>query len=109
MSDQNQWGTAADARLTVGASPYHLEFYIGVNVLKYAAERSPHWWQSSAGKRRPRVVDAEQFARAVADALTLEDEIGSTPLTRMLDQMIARVVDGTLGDDDDGVEWVANE
>jgi hypothetical protein len=67
---------------------------IGVNVLRFAAEHHPYFWDGERGADEPniKITDAHVFAKEVAHAIN--DEDGGTLLTRMLDKAIARAIEG---------------
>jgi len=82
-----------------------IEMGVGMNVLAFAAENHPDFWDGESGLDVPniKITDRQEFARAVADAINDEAEDGSTLLTRMLDAAIAKAVeDGCDGVDHDG-------
>lgn len=70
-----------------------LTIEIDVDTLKVAAERHEQFWQPITDKVALVVKDATLFARDVKSALLVEEEDGSTPITRMIDDAITYAVE----------------
>jgi hypothetical protein len=78
---------------------------IGIGTLKFAAEHCEKFWNGEADLYMLKVTDAERFARDVQIALQVEEEDGSTPISRLLDEMIEDAVeDGSEAIDYDEME-----
>lgn len=79
-----------------------IEMGVGMDVLAFAAENHPDFWDGETDGPNIKITDMQEFARAVAEAVNKEAEDGSTLLTRMLDEAIVRAVeDGCDGVDHD--------
>ena len=63
------------------------------NVLKFAAENHPEFWNGETDKSILKVVDPGVFMKEIEHMLTKEKEDGSTMLTDMLDKAILEAVD----------------
>ena len=88
--------------LNVTVKDGELVIRIGVNVLASAVARGDDFHEyddpSDQYLRNFAITDATQFARDVAIALEHEEENGSSPLTRLLDEMAqAAIDDGSTG------------
>lgn len=72
-----------------------IDLSIGANVLRYAAEAHPDFWDGQSGPDVPniKITDLAAFSREVAGAINREDEDGSTLLTRMLDEAVRDAVE----------------
>lgn len=84
-----------------------LRFEIGVEVLKFAAERHPEFWDGWSGEDTPNIIvtNARAFAREVERALNREEEDGSTLLSKMIDLAIVDAVgDGCEGVDHEAMD-----
>lgn len=67
---------------------------IGIDTLAFATTESPKLQRYDDGDYlTPKVTDADEWAREVVRALNDEEEDGSTPLTRFLDDVFQRAVD----------------
>lgn len=98
MADKNEMPLRCKA---VGGD---IEMGIGMKVLAFAAENHPDFWDGESGIDVPniKITDVQEFALEVARAINDEAEDGSTLLTRMLDEAIAKAVeDGCDGVDHD--------
>lgn len=85
---------------------------VGVKTLSFAFENSeannPYDEDFADTKRRVTIADPQQFATDVCDEMNREGEDGSTPLTRLIDQMCDEAVNqGSLGIYDPEDESVA--
>ncbi len=92
----------ADAPLTVDIEDDEIVIRIGIGTLAWAFDRMEENNPWSADKRdfvqKWRVSDPKEFARDVVGELTNEEEDGSHPLNRLLDQVCNAAVDqGSLG------------
>ncbi len=77
--------------LKVEVKDDHLCFAIGIDTLAFAFENGEFAGEFKVG-------DQAQFAQDVCDELNREGEDGSTPLTRLLDQMMSEAAEqGSLG------------
>lgn len=79
-----------------------LVLQIGVRTLRFAFENSPGNNPFNVDlndyERIYQIADPLQFAKDVCHEMNDEDEDGSTPLTRFLDEMMRAAVDqGSLG------------
>lgn len=70
-----------------------LTIEIGIDTLKFAAERHDSFWQPITDKCALVVNDPKQFAEDVLAALEDEAEDGSTPISRTLDAAILHAVE----------------
>lgn len=80
-----------------------LTIEIGIDTLKRAAERHEEFWQPQTDKCALVVSDAEEFAKDVRNALQAEEEDGSTPVSRLLDEAIQEAVE----QGSEGIDWDA--
>ena len=81
-----------------------INIVIDADLLAFAAEAHPDYWDGVSGPEMPniKVSDPAIFAREVCAAINMEDEDGSTMLTRMLDKAISVAVEsGCEGVDHD--------
>jgi len=80
-----------------------IDISIGVGVLCFAADNHPDFWDGESGPEVPniKITNAQDFAREVMFAINAESEDGSTLLTRMLDEAIAKAVESGC----DGVDY----
>jgi hypothetical protein len=84
-----------------------LTIEIGIDTLKFAAERHESFWQPQTDKVALVVSNQLRFAKDVRYALLAEEEDGSTPIARMLDAAIAQAVEqGSEGLDFDAMEAI---
>jgi hypothetical protein len=76
---------------------------VSFDTIKTAAASHPEYWDGESDPSVPciAVTDAEVFARELVREINREDpDNGSTPLTRLLDASISRIVnDGCEGFD----------
>lgn len=63
-----------------------IDMFIGTKTLRFAAERHP----SVPGIS---ITSLPEFAKAIVYQLNREDEIGTTPLQRLLDAAIVRAIE----------------
>jgi len=72
-----------------------IDMSIGFEVLRFAAENHPDFWDGKSGMDVPNIniTDTVIFAKEVALAINEEAEDGSTLLTRMLDEAIKQAVE----------------
>ena len=70
-----------------------LHIIIPENVLKFAAENHPQFWNGETDASILKVTDSSVFMKEVERWLTKEAEDGSTMLTGMLDKAILEAVD----------------
>lgn len=92
-----------------------IDMGIGMSVLRSAAEQHPEFWDGARAMPSSevcvsdfsvpniKITDVQEFANAVVTAINEEDEYGSTLLTRMIDEAIAKAVESGCG----GVEHAA--
>lgn len=101
--------TAEDTPLKAAIEDNQLVIRIGLRTLKHSAEHCPAFYdyETHKGGMGPyeTIVDAQELACDVINAMLREDEDGSTPLSDLFDESIefARH-DGSLafkGDDDE--------
>lgn len=81
-----------------------LDMGIGLEVLCFAAENHPGFYDPDARPDGPniQITNAVVFAREVMNEINRESEDGSTLLTDMLDEAIKRAVEnGCMGVDHD--------
>lgn len=57
-----------------------------ISTLAHAARHSEYFFQCAEQGMPLKITDEALFARSVAEALNREEEDGSTPITRMLDE-----------------------
>lgn len=81
-----------DLPLTCEAVGGVLDMRIGEKVLAFATENCPDLWDAENDRGRYRVTDAAVFAKAVAHELNKESEGGSTPLSRLLDEVVEEAI-----------------
>lgn len=67
---------------------------VSVGTLAHAALHSDYFFDCAENGMPLKITDEDQFAESVARALNREEEDGSTPVTRMLD---------------DAFEWVSEQ
>lgn len=82
---------------------------IGIETLAFAAEESPEFWRrwsvdpETGETRQGKLVTVRkpnEWAKEVRHALLAEEEDGSTPITKLLDEaMLAAVDDGAMSID----------
>lgn len=86
-------------RLTVGIEKDELVIRIGIDTLTFAFEYSemnnPFDEDGDSGEfiRQYRVIDMAKFAEDVVTELNVEEEDGTTPLHRLLDQAFESVLE----------------
>ena len=69
-----------------------IEFNIGAKILAHATNVCPDLWDAENDRGQFKVTDHAVFAKEVVRELNREQEDGSTPLTRLLDQMIEEAI-----------------
>lgn len=86
-----------DTPLTITVDDSELVIRIGVDTLKCAFERAdfnnPFDENRNDFVQQDEVTDPNAFAKGVKDALCDEAEDGSTPLTRLMDQMFCEAIE----------------
>ncbi len=72
-----------------------LRMDIGADILRFAAEQHPDFWDGERHWSEPsiKITDADIFAKEVAREINRENEDGSTLLTKMLDKAIRIAVE----------------
>jgi hypothetical protein len=105
--------TLAGQPLTIGVDGDELVIRIGVDTLVFAFETGEENMifdkKANDFRRSWKVVDKYKFAKGVGNALCNEEEDGSTPLTKILDELPC-VLDGPLSayihavESDEGVD-----
>jgi len=92
--------------LTIGVEGEELVIRIGVDTLAFAfetgEENQPFDREANDFRRSWKVVDPYKFAKGVGNALCNEEEDGSTPLTKILDEAYIAAVESDEGVDQDG-------
>ena len=92
--------------LTIGVEGDELVIRIGVDTLQFAFEtgedNQPFDDEAHDFRRSWKVTDKHKFARGVGNALCNEEEDGSTPLTKVLDEAYIHAVEDDMGVDEDG-------
>jgi hypothetical protein len=92
--------------LTIGVEGDELVIRIGVDTLQFAFEtgedNQPFDDEVDDFRRSWKVTDKHKFARGVGNALCNQDEDGSTPLTKVLDEAYIHAVEDDMGVDEDG-------
>ena len=92
--------------LTIGVEGDELVIRIGVDTLQFAFEtgedNQPFDDEANDFRRSWKVTDKHKFARGVGNALCNEEEDGSTPLTKVLDEAYIHAVEDDMGVDEDG-------
>ncbi len=88
--------------LTVNLRNGELVIKIGINVIANAIARGNdfHAYAEKSGEylRNFAIVDAAEFAKDVSIALTYEEEDGSSPISKLLDEMGQSAIDdGSTG------------
>lgn len=87
-----------------------LTIEIGVDTLKFAAERHEAFWQPQTDKFALVVANAARFAKDVRNELEQEAEDGSTPIHRLLDQAVEEAANnGSEGLDYDAMDALITE
>lgn len=98
--------TLAGQPLTVGVEKDELVIRIGVNTLAFSFEVSednqPFDKKANDFRRAFKVTDKHRFAEGVSVGLTNEEEDGSTPFTKILDEAFIYAVESDYGVDKDG-------
>lgn len=96
--------TPAGLPLTIGVEGDQLVIRIGVDTLAYCYEISEanHRWDDNEDEylKQWRVTDKHKFAKGVAIGLRDEEEDGSTPITRILDDACIRAIENDMGIDE---------
>lgn len=72
-----------------------IDMSIGVNILRFATESHPDFWDERSNHNDPniKITDAAVFAKEVVYTINKEAEDGSTMLTRMLDEAIKQTIE----------------
>jgi hypothetical protein len=98
--------TLAGRPLTLGVEGDELVIRIGVDTLVFAfetgEENQPYDEKVRDYRRSWKVTDKHKFAKGVSDRLCDEEEDGSTPLTKILDEAYIGAVEDDMGVDEDG-------
>lgn len=98
--------TPAGLPLTVGVEGDQLVMRIGVDTLAVAfmigEANHTHDDDACDFRRDWKVIDRHKFAAGVARGMCVEDEDGSTPLTRVIDDACTVAVEDDMGVDEDG-------
>jgi hypothetical protein len=104
--------TLAGRPLTLGVEGDELVIRIGIDTLVFAFEtgedNQPYDEKAGDFRRSWRVIDKHKFAKGVANRLADEEEDGSTPLTKILDEAYIKAVEDDMGVDEDN-RIVTNE
>ena len=79
-------------------------FTVGAKVLAHATNICPAHYDAENDRGMYKVVDSAAFAKDVARAMNHESEDGCTPLTQMMDSVIAQAIDEGA----EGVEEVSD-
>jgi hypothetical protein len=92
--------------LEIGVEGEALVIRIGLDTLTFAFEtgdeNQPFDEKADDFRRSFKVTDKWKFADGVGNALCAEEEDGSTPLTKILDEAYIRAVENDMGVDKDG-------
>ena len=75
---------AQEARIEDGK----LVICLSISTLAHAARYSQYFFDCAEDGRKLRISDEAEFAGSVVRRLNLEEEDGSTPITRMLDEAV---------------------
>jgi len=98
--------TLAGQPLTIEVERNELVVRIGVDTLAFAfetgEENQPFDEKANNFRRSWKVINPHKFAKGVANALCIEEEDGSTPLTKLLDGAYIHAVENDEGVDEDG-------
>jgi len=98
--------TLAGQPLTIGVEGEELVIRIGVDTLQFCfetgEENQPYDEKAQDFRRAFKVINKYRFAKGVANALCNEEEDGSTPLTKILDEAFIHAVENDEGVDEDG-------
>lgn len=98
--------TLAGQPLTIGVEGDELVIRIGVDTLQFCfevgEENQPYDEKAEDFRRAFKVIDKHKFAKGVGIALCNEEEDGSTPLTKILDEAFIHAVENAEGVDEDG-------
>lgn len=98
--------TLAGRPLTIELDGDELVIRIGVDTLVFCFEtgedNQPYDEQAKDFRRAFKVTDKHRFAIGVGNALCNEEEDGSTPLTKVLDESFIDAVENDMGVDEDG-------
>jgi len=98
--------TPAGLPLTIGVEGDQLVIRIGVDTLAWCFEISdenqPYDEKVDDFRRSWKVVDRHKFAKGIGIGLQDEEEDGSTPLTKILDEACIRAIEDDMGVDEDG-------
>src|SRR5208282_4274759 len=102
----NMMKTLAGRPLTLGVEGEELVIRIGVDTLQFCfetgEENQPYDEKAEDFRRTFKIVDKNKFAKGVGIALCNEEEDGSTPLTKVLDEAFIHAVENDEGVDEDG-------
>src|SRR6267142_452245 len=98
--------TPAGMPLTIGVEGDQLVIRIGVDTLAFCFEVSddnqPYDGKVGDFRRAWKVTDTHKFAEGVGRGLRIEEEDGSTPLTKVFDEACIRAIEDDMGVDQDG-------
>lgn len=98
--------TPAGLPLTIGLEGDQLVIRIGVDTLAFCFEISednqPFDDKANDFRRSWKITNKYRFAQGVATGLRQEEEDGSTPITRILDDAYTFAVEDSAGVDEDG-------
>jgi hypothetical protein len=112
MKYSRNWNTQTGRPLKIGVEGDEFVIRIGVDTLAFAFEISeenqPYDDEVRDFRRQWKIIDKYKFAEGVGIALTKEEEDGSTPLTRILDEAFINAIEDDMGVDEDG-RIVTNE
>lgn len=104
--------TPAGLPLTAGVEGDQLVIRIGIDTLAFCfeigEENQPYDEDANDFRRSYKVIDRHKFAQGVAIGLKIEEEDGSTPLTKILDAAQIIAVEDDMGVAEDG-RIVTNE
>lgn len=98
--------TLAGRPLSIEVEGNELVIRIGVDTLQFCfetgEENQPYDEKAQDFRRSFKVVDKHEFAKGVGIALCNEEEDGSTPFTKVLDEAYIHAVEDDMGVDEDG-------
>jgi len=104
--------TPSGLPLTIGVEGDQLVIRIGVDTLAFCFEigddNQPFDETANDFRRAWKVTNKYRFAKGVASGLQQEEEDGSTPLTKILDEACIYAIEDDAGVDEDG-RIVTNE
>lgn len=97
--------TPAGLPLTIKVEGDQLVIRIGVDTLAWCFEISddnqPYDEKANDYRRAWKVTDKHKFAKGVGVGLQVEEEDGSTPLTKILDEACTHAIEDDMGVDED--------